>query len=337
MKTGNKNLITDVKGILVGNSQDETLKSGVTVLSGESRFNAAVTVLGGAPGTRETDLLETDKLVQQVDALVLSGGSVYGLDAAAGVVDSLRLEGKGYGVQDIKVPIVPGAILFDLLNGGNKKWKINPYSSLGKKAYLDRGKSFKLGTVGAGTGATTSNLKGGLGSASVKLDNGINVGALVAVNSFGSSIIPGSKCFWASPFELNEEYGGIGFSSPNDPFDLEKEIFNYDSLFKDNAKKNTTIAIVATDCDLNRSQLKRISVAAHDGISRSIVPAHTPFDGDLIFSVSTGQIKNNITDLEIAMIGHCAGVCLSRAIARGVYEAIKTPKDNFPTWSNYSA
>ena len=209
MKTGNKNLITDVKGILVGNSQDETLKSGVTVLSGESRFNAAVTVLGGAPGTRETDLLETDKLVQQVDALVLSGGSVYGLDAAAGVVDSLRLEGKGYGVQDIKVPIVPGAILFDLLNGGNKKWKINPYSSLGKKAYLDRGKSFKLGTVGAGTGATTSNLKGGLGSASVKLDNGINVGALVAVNSFGSSIIPGSKCFWASPFELNEEYATL--------------------------------------------------------------------------------------------------------------------------------
>ena len=334
MKKGLRNLITDVKGILVGNAQNENLKSGVTVLSCNNSFRASVTILGGAPGTKETDLLETDKLVEYIDALVLSGGSVYGLDAPSGVVDVLRSEGKGHKVREnLFVPIVPGAILFDLVNGGNKEWKKNPYYDLGKKAYLNKNKKFQLGTFGAGTGATSSSLKGGLGSASIELDNGSIIGALVAVNPFGSVVIPGSNDFWSAPFEIDNEFGGKGLKIDKDYLELEKQ-FNFKRTLKTRSVKNSTIAIVASDYDLNKSQLKRISTAAHDGFARSIVPVHTPYDGDLVFAVSTGENKNNANDDEVALIGHLAGVCLSRAIARGVYEAKETPSDQFPTWKN---
>ena len=332
MKQGKLNLITDVKGILVGNSQDSNLKSGVTVLASEKPMAAAVTILGGAPGTRDTDLLEPDKLVQKVDAITLSGGSVYGLDASSGVIDIMKTEDKGYKVNNINVPIVPGAILFDLLNGGDKNWEENPYKNLGRQAYLSKSKKFNIGTTGAGTGATTQSLKGGLGSSSIILDNGITVGALVAVNSFGSVTIPGSDCFWASFFEINNEFGGYGITIPSDPF-VELDL-GWRSQGKKEEKnfKNTTIAIVATDCNLTKTELKRVSVAAHDGISRSIVPAHTPFDGDLVFAISTGVIKTKLGDGELVSIGHSAATCLSRAIARAVFEASEEPKDFYPTW-----
>ena len=170
MKPGVRNLITDVAGLRVGNAEDHQVKTGATVLVGDAPFTAAVHVMGGAPGTRETDLLAPDKLVQQVDALVLSGGSAFGLDAASGVADALRDIDRGFQVGDQRVPIVPGAILFDLLNGGDKVWDPNPYKGLGRAALGNASVDFSLGSFGAGTGATVDGLKGGLGSASLVLD-----------------------------------------------------------------------------------------------------------------------------------------------------------------------
>ena len=220
MKIGPRNLITDVAGLRVGNAQDDTIKTGCTVLLGDEPFTAAVHVMGGAPGTRETDLLAPDKLVQEVDALVLSGGSAFGLDAPSGVCDGLRKMGRGFKVGDATVPIVPGAILFDLLNGGDKSWDENPYKELGLAALADASEDFDLGTVGAGTGGTTRELKGGLGSASIVLDNGITVGALVAVNPVGSVVQQEQKNFWAAPFEVDGEFGGVGPAMSLDPLSL---------------------------------------------------------------------------------------------------------------------
>ena len=332
MKIGKKNLITDVTGVLVGNSHDEIMKSGVTVFTSEKRFAAAVTVLGGAPGTRETDLLESDKLVEKIDAIVLSGGSAFGLDAATGVVDCLRKENRGYPLKDINIPIVPSAILADLFNGGDDQWKENPYRKLGKLAFNSISNSFKIGTIGAGYGATTSNLKGGLGSASIVLGNGATVGALVAVNPSGSVVTDGSNSFWASPFEIGDEFGGKEFIPPKNIF---TEYHRGDDTRKDNFSiDNTTIAIVATDLELSKVELKRISVAAHDGMSRAILPSHTPYDGDLIFAVSTGRKKIKINPNDIYNIGNAAAICLSRAIARGVYEAKSEKNDLLPTWQD---
>ena len=332
MKIGKKNLITDVTGVLVGNSHDEIMKSGVTVFTSEKRFAAAVTVLGGAPGTRETDLLESDKLVEKIDAIVLSGGSAFGLDAATGVVDCLRKENRGYPLKDMHIPIVPSAILADLFNGGDDQWKENPYRKLGKLAFNSISNSFRIGTIGAGYGATTSNLKGGLGSTSIVLGNGATVGALVAVNPSGSVVTDGSNSFWASPFEIGDEFGGKEFIPPKNIF---TEYHRGDDTRKDNFSiDNTTIAIVATDLELSKVELKRISVAAHDGMSRAILPSHTPYDGDLIFAVSTGRKKIKINPNDIYNIGNAAAICLSRAIARGVYEAKSEKNDLLPTWQD---
>ena len=161
LEPGPRNLVTDVEGFQVGNASDAALKSGTTVLTAEQPFTAAVHVMGGAPGTRETDLLAPDRLVRKVDALVLSGGSAFGLDAASGVADAMAESGRGFPVGAVRVPIVPAAILFDLLNGGDKNWKENPYGGLGRRALKNAGTDFELGTAGAGTGATTANLKGG--------------------------------------------------------------------------------------------------------------------------------------------------------------------------------
>ena len=195
MNVGPKNLITDVPGLRVGNAQDHTLKSGTTVVVGDAPFVASVHVMGGAPGTRETDLLAPDKSVAAVDALVLSGGSAYGLDACSGVVAGLRAAGRGFQVGEAVIPLVPGAILFDLLNGGQKDWDQNPYPSLGRQAFDTASEDFDIGTCGAGTGALTAMLKGGLGSASFQLPDGTTVGALVAVNPVGAVSTPGDKHF----------------------------------------------------------------------------------------------------------------------------------------------
>ncbi|WP_095588401.1 P1 family peptidase [Actibacterium ureilyticum] len=325
MQPGERNLITDVPGILVGNAQDEALKSGVTVLTADAPLTAAVHVMGGAPGTRETDLLAPDKLVQQVDALVLSGGSAFGLDACSGVTDGLRAMGRGFAVGDQRVPIVPGAILFDLLNGGDKGWDRNPYAGLGRAALEAAGPVFDLGSVGAGCGATTATLKGGLGSASVRLPGGLVVGALVAVNALGSVIAGDGPEFWAAPFELGDEFGGLGPSARRDGGVI--------PAVKGAAGENTTIAIVATNAALSQAQAQRLATAAHDGMARAIVPAHTPHDGDLVFAAATATVP--LADPAAALtLGHAAACCLARAIARGVYLARSATGDVLPCWQS---
>ncbi|MCB2109679.1 MAG: P1 family peptidase [Defluviimonas sp.] len=324
MRPGPRNLITDVAGLRVGNAEDHDIRTGVTVLLGSRAFTAAVQVMGGAPGTRETDLLAPDKLVQEVDALVLSGGSAFGLDAASGVADGLREAGRGFAVGDQRVPIVPGAILFDLLNGGDKGWRENPYKGLGRAALARAGEEFALGTAGAGTGASVHQMKGGLGSASAVLENGCTVGALVAVNALGSVTVGDGPEFWAAPWELGGEFGGrglpSGFPAATEPFPGKR------------LGEATTIAIVATDAVLTRSQTQRMATAAHDGMARAIVPSHTPFDGDLVFAVATGARVLGDPAADAFRLGHAAAACLARAIARAVHAASFRPGDLVPSW-----
>ncbi len=323
MRPGPRNLVTDVAGLRVGHAADARLRTGVTVLTADAPFTAAVHVMGGAPGTRETDLLAPDRLVQAVDALVLSGGSAFGLDAASGVVEGLRRAGRGYRVGDRRVPIVPAAILYDLGNGGAPDWDETPYHALGAAALAAAATDFALGTAGAGTGATTAGLKGGLGSASAVLASGITVGALVAVNALGSVTVGDGPQFWAAPWEEGAEFGGLGAAVawPKD-----------EPLPTKARGAATTIAIVATDAALTQAEAQRMATAAHDGMARAIVPSHTPFDGDLVFAAATGA-RGGTTDADRFAIGHAAATCLARAIARAVWRASPAPGDVLPAWS----
>lgn len=331
MTPGPRNLITDVAGLSVGNASDADLKSGSTVLSGERAFVASVHVMGGAPGTRETDLLAPDKTVQAVDALVLSGGSAFGLDACSGVVDEMRRGGRGYRVGKAVIPLVPGAILFDLLNGGQKEWDTNPYPALGRTAFKAIGSDFALGSVGAGTGAQVAMHKGGLGSASFVLDSGVTVGALMATNAVGSATTPGERHFWAAPYEVGDEFGGAGVDTASGLGLLGRSRKMEAMGAGPPERSNTTIGIVATDATLSKAQCHRLAVSAHDGIARALVPAHTPFDGDLIFALSTGN-GPPADDAALMEIGHAAALCVARSIARGVYEAQPAAGDLLPCW-----
>lgn len=314
-----RNLITDVPGILVGNAHDTHVKTGTTALTAAQPFTCGVHIMGGAPGTRETDLLAPDKLVEQVDALVLSGGSALGLDAASGAANALRAAGRGFAVGDQRVPIVPSAILFDLLNGGDKNWLENPYATLGAQALASASDSFDIGTAGAGFGATTATLKGGLGSASMTLPDGTVIGALVAVNAVGSVTVGDGPHFWAAPFEHGGEFGNLG-PSPTYPTGR--------PTTKGHGR-NTTIGIIATNAKLTQAQCTRLATAAHDGIGRAVVPAHTPVDGDLIFAASTGDADC----ADLLYLGHAAATCMARAIARGVYLARSTPFEDPPCYA----
>ncbi|WP_317056613.1 P1 family peptidase [Roseovarius rhodophyticola] len=323
-RPGQRNLITDVPGLQVGQAQDDVVKTGVSVVMGAAPFTAGVHVMGGAPGTRETDLLGADKVVEQVDALVLSGGSAFGLDAASGVADALRSEGRGFAIGDQRVPIVPGAILFDLLNGGDKAWSENPYKRLGRDALAKRSEVFELGSHGAGTGATTADFKGGIGSASLVLPDGITVGAFVAVNALGSAVAGTGPKFWAAPFEFGDEFGALGVSS--DPGDVQLP------NTKLGQHQATTIGIVATDAALSQAQCTRMAVAAHDGYARALLPSHTPMDGDLIFSLSTADRTAPDLAGQLA-IGHASATCISRAVARAVFAARPAAGDTLPCWA----
>ncbi|MEO0402658.1 MAG: P1 family peptidase [Pseudomonadota bacterium] len=328
MRPGPRNLITDVPGILVGNATDQQIKTGATVLSGKTPFTASVSVMGGAPGTRETDLLAPDKSVAQVDALVLSGGSAYGLDACSGVSDALRAKGRGFRVGDAIIPLVPGAIIFDLMSGGDKDWNEIPYRALGQTAYQALTCAFALGSVGAGTGAMTANVKGGLGSASLELPGGIMVGALVAANPMGSVTTPDDKHFWAAPYEIDGEFGGMGVDPSTG---LGRDTTSRKSAAM-HERANTTIAIVATNATLTKADCQRVAMMAHDGIGRACVPAHSPMDGDLVFAASTSEIE--IEPRQLMLVGHAAALCLTRAIARGVFHATTHADDLLPTWKS---
>jgi L-aminopeptidase/D-esterase-like protein len=330
-RTGARNLITDVAGLKVGNAQDARLKSGATAVLCDEPAVAGVQVLGGAPGTRETDLLEPHNLVEAINAIALSGGSAFGLDAASGVQAALREKGVGFDAFGHIVPIVPAAILFDLTNGGDKDWgRYSPYRELGYEAAANAGPDFALGSVGAGTGATTAGLKGGLGSASTALANGITVGALAAANGVGSATVGRGRHFWAAAQEIGTEFGGLGFPHPLPPDSQEIALKHR----RNGPVENTTIAVIATDAVLTKAAAKRLAIAAHDGFTRAMWPSHTPFDGDLVFALATG--RSGIAPDPVAAIElyAAAGATMARAIARGVYSATAAEGDLVPVWAS---
>ncbi|HEY6981847.1 P1 family peptidase [Reyranella sp.] len=326
LRAGPRNLITDVDGLLVGNVEDETLRSGVSVVLCETPSVASVDVRGGAPGTRETDLLDPSCRVDRIDAVCLSGGSAFGLSAADGVMRWLRERGRGVAIGEIVVPIVPTAILFDLLNGGNKQWDWPPYRELGYQASGRAARDFALGNAGAGMGAKAGHLKGGLGSASaVDPQSGLQIGALVAVNARGYATMGDMPHFWAWALEQEGEFGGLGppphgvgltvsharTDPSHDPADATR----------DDPRANTTIAVVATNARLDKSAAQRLAIMAQDGLARSIRPVHTPQDGDTVFAIATGRHDLGVDPLALGEIGTLAADCLARAVARGVYRA----------------
>ena len=324
-----KNLITDVPGLRVGQADDAHVATGVTAIVFNEPAVASIAVLGGAPGLRDTALLEPEMTVGAVDAILLSGGSAFGLDAAGGAMAALHELGRGFAVGAVRVPIVPQAILFDLLNGGNKEWgRQTPYPDLGYRAVMAAGETFSLGTVGAGYGATTATLKGGLGSASVKTSSGYTIGAIVAVNAVGSATIGNGPHFWAAPYEQHGEFGGHGLPAPFPPDALTPRL-------KGGPRENTVIALIATDAMLTKAECKRLALSAHDGLARAIRPAHTPMDGDVVFAASTAKkpLANGVVDLTELCIA--AADTLARAIARGVYEATALPFEGaIPDWKD---
>jgi L-aminopeptidase/D-esterase-like protein len=328
-KPGPTNTIADVGGLRIGHASDAKLKSGVTVVIADQPATAAVSILGGAPGTRETDLLEPHNLVEAVDAIVLSGGSAFGLDAASGVQAWLHENGRGFEVGPHRVPIVPAAILFDLINGGDKDWgRYSPYRELGFAAAEAAIAATGLGTIGAGTGALTANLKGGLGTASAKVGK-FTVGAIVAVNAIGSATMGDTRHFWAAPFEQGEEFGGL--SLPAGKINPGLPVKFRDQSGKE--KSNTTIAVIATDAVMTKAQAKRLAISAHDGFARALWPAHTPFDGDTVFAMATGTSETSPEIDDFIDLCAASAAVMARAIARGVFAASEAKNDVMPVWN----
>ena len=322
-----RNLITDVAGVRVGHAEDRRLGSGATAVVFTEPAVAAMDVRGGGPGTREGALLDPANTVDRIDALALSGGSAFGLDAASGVQAWLREQGRGFSVREARVPIVPGAILFDLLSGGDKDWgRYPPYRELGYAAAAGAGEDFALGSVGAGLGATTVNLKGGLGSASAATRGGHLVGGLAAVNAAGSAVIDDGPWFWAAPFEQDGELGGRGLPAQPPPHAL-------DFRTKGGATTSTTLAVIATDAALTKGQARRLAVMAQTGLARAVYPVHTPLDGDVVFAAATGRRPLADPLHGLSELGMVAANVLARAVARAVYEATALPfPDALPSW-----
>ena len=320
---GKRNLITDVAGLRVGQAHDARIDTGVTVILPDAPVVAACAVAGGGPGTRETDLLSAGAMVDQVDAVFLSGGSAFGLGAADGVMAGLKQAGRGFSLVNRPgvppTPIVPGAILYDLANGGDKSWDgIAPYAGLGLEAFNAAGKDFALGRAGAGHGARAGQHPGGTGSASIVTAEGFTVGALACVNCFGSVLMPGTEAYWAWPHELDGEFGG---ARPPADFSMDPEDWG---AAKANPVlgQNTTIACIATDAPLTPAQAQRVAQMALSGFSRAIRPVFAPFDGDAVFVLSTASDAPPVPDpLTVTRIGELAASTLARAIARGVHEA----------------
>ena len=324
-----RNSITDIAGVSVGHAGDAKLGSGSTVVLFDKPVVASVDVRGGGPGTRETALLDPAQTVEGIDAIVLSGGSAFGLDAASGVQAYLREIGRGFRIRDAVVPIVPGAIMFDLLNGGDKNWgRYPPYREFGYAAAQSAGADCALGSVGAGLGATTATLKGGVGSASATMAGGVTVAAVVVVNAVGSVVVGDGPHFWAAPFEQGQEFGGRGWPKAMAPSDLKIRA-------KGGPQENTTIGLIATDARLSKAQCNRLAVMAQDGLARAIYPVHTPLDGDTIFAAATGAKPLADATYGLAELGMLAANVMARAVARGVYEAAALPfAGALPSWKD---
>jgi D-aminopeptidase len=327
-----RNLITDVPGVRVGHADDARLGSGVTAVIFDEPAVASLDVRGGGPGTRETDALDPARTVERIDGLAFSGGSAFGLDAPGGVQAWLREQGRGFALRGALIPIVPGAILFDLLDGGDKNWgRFPPYRDLGYLAARAAAETFALGSVGAGLGATTVDLKGGLGSASTVTPDGHIVGALAAVNAAGSVVIRPGPWFWSGYCEEGREFGGRGLPPAMPAGALAVRT-------KANVRASTTLVLVATDAILSKAQAQRLAVMAQTGLARAIYPVHTPLDGDIVFAAGTGRRPLGDPLLALTALGASAANTVARAVARAVYEAEKLPFDGaIPSWRDLFA
>lgn len=321
---------TKLEGVRIGHAEDRALASGATAILFEAPATASISVLGGAPGGRDCGLLEPEMSVEQVDAFVLSGGSAFGLDAAGGAQAALRAMGRGFPVGPLRVPIVPQAILFDLLNGGDKAWgDTPPYWALGRAALEAAAPTCALGSVGAGLGATTANLKGGFGAAGASIAAGLRVEAFVAVNAIGSAVIGDGPHFWAGALEIGDEFGGLGWPAMLPPLATRMK------LKGDGAEPATTIGAVITNARLSKAQLKRLAIMAQDGLARALRPAHAPMDGDTLFAAATGALPLHDPMRDLTQLGLLAGDCVSRAVAIGVFSATALPfAGALPAWKD---
>jgi len=327
-----KNLLTDIAGVRVGHAHDAAIASGVTAILFDTPAVASIDVRGGGPGTREDGLLKPESTVEAIDAIALSGGSALGLDAAGGVQAWLAEQGRGLRIREAVIPIVPGAICFDLLNGGNKAWgRFPPYRDLGYAAACAASGDFALGSVGAGLGATTANFKGGLGSASAQTEGGVTVAALAVVNAVGSVTVGDGPWFWAAPFETADEFGGRGLPPAFTPDMLSARLKGGLAAA---SSENTTLVVVVTDAILTKAQAKRLAMIAHTGMARAIYPVHATTDGDVVYAAATGKKpidpRSGLTEL-----GMVAANTVARAIARGVHSATALPfLGALPAWGD---
>ncbi len=326
LKPGPRNLITDVDGLLVGNAEDARLRSGVSVLMGERPFVASVDVRGGGPGTRDTDLLDPSCRVDRADAICLSGGSAYGLSAADGVMRWMRERGRGLAVGSAVVPIVPSAILFDLLNGGDKGWDWPPYREL---AYQASGQC--RARLRARQCRRRAGCQGGQPQGRAGQFLGGRPGEWPAGRRPGGGECPGYATmgdmpqFWAWALEQNGEFGGLpppahnlALAVSHSRADLTHDLAD---VARSDPRANTTIAVVATNARLDKASAQRIAMMAQDGLARSLRPVHTPQDGDTVFAVATGTHDLGVDPLALGELGTLAADCLARAVARGVYNA----------------
>ena len=327
-----KNLLTDIAGVRVGHAHDAAIASGVTAILFDTPAVASIDVRGGGPGTREEALLRPESTLEAIDGIALSGGSALGLDAAGGVQAWLAERGRGFQVRGAVIPIVPGAICFDLLNGGNKAWgRFPPYRDLAYAAANAADADFALGTVGAGFGATTANFKGGLGSASAQTGDGITVGAIAMVNAVGSVTVGDGPWFWAAPFEQGNEFGGRGLPTAFTPDMLRARLKGASAV---TTAENTTLVVVVTDAVLTKAQAKRLAMIAHTGMARAIYPVHATTDGDVVFAAATGK-KPIDPVFGVTELGMVAANTVARAIARGVHSATALPfLGALPAWGD---
>lgn len=327
-----KNLLTDIAGVRVGHAHDAALASGVTTIVFDKPAVASLDIRGGGPGTRDSALLDPVNTVEGIDGIALAGGSAFGLDAAGGMQGWLAEQGRGFAIADAVIPIVPGAIVFDLLNGGNKKWgRFSPYRDLGYAAASNASDDFALGTVGAGFGATTVNFKGGLGSASAELPNGVRVAAIAVVNAVGSVTVGDGPWFWSAPYEIGNEFGGHAMPAT---FTDDMRAMRVKGATAATAIENTTLVAVVTDALLTKAQAQRLAMSAQTGFARAIYPVHAPLDGDLVFAAATGA-KPIDPLYGLTELGTVAANVVARAIARGVYEATALPFPGaLPAWKD---
>ena len=319
-KSGRYNSITDVPGIEVGHFTNASILSGVTVVLAREGSLGGVDVRGGSPGTRETDLLSPMNRIERVDAVVLCGGSAFGLDAAGGVMRFLEEKGIGHQAREgMLVPIVPAAVIFDL-DRGEARGRVTEASGY-EACRLASGGRVPMGNVGAGTGAVSGGLKGGVGTASEVLENGTTVGAIVVVNSSGSAVDTGTGGFYARNLEMDGEFGNLREDVPARFFPRANLMWR--------RGQHTTIGVVATDAGLTKAQATKVAQMAHDGLARAVYPSHTMFDGDTVFTIATGESGNvgedssdkRDRDRALSLLGASAADAVARAIIHAILAA----------------